>query len=165
MKTDWPISAALVVLAALLGFVANRYLASRAVVTATALRLAEANERLIARVTELEKQSALLGQAVLPISDLFRAALIKELTHNHTPEMDDLMARVDDLTDDELNRLTVLLRERVVEYDDPLITESERDAATILPIVMKRVQVEHREAAESGVVSVRLMTVTVRQPP
>src|SRR6185369_12062042 len=54
-------------------------------------RLAAANEKLLARLTELEKQQSIMGQTILPISTAFQSILIKELTHLHTPVMDRLL--------------------------------------------------------------------------
>jgi hypothetical protein len=93
------------------------------------------------QVRRLDSIELRLNEAV-PISVAFRAALIKKLTHNHTPEMDELMTRIDLLSPVEEERLTKLLRERVVEYDDPEIDDAERDAAIMLPMMSKRVKSE-----------------------
>ena len=46
------------------------------------------------RIVELERQVALVGQAIVPISAAFQAILIKELTHIHTPVLDRLLEKV-----------------------------------------------------------------------
>jgi len=93
------------------------------------------------RVAELETQLKLVGQTILPLSAAFQAVLVKQLTHYHTPEMDALMVKLGPpytLTPGEAARLGVLLEERTRDMGD-LIDEAERDAARMLPMVMKRV--------------------------
>ncbi len=102
------------------------------------------NQQIFDRLVDLEKQSALLQQLVGPLSTAFQAALVKELTHFHTPEMDALMVKLGPpyvLNDDELGRLTVMLRERA-NSSDLDIPESEREAALMLPYVLKRAKRE-----------------------
>lgn len=161
MTTDWiwPLinSTAMIVFAAIVGYLLNQRRDTRTAAVATALRLAEeekakakdlaeAHDLLLARVIEAEKELAVfratMSTALLPVSAMFQAALVKHLTHNHTPEMDDLLARINDLSVTETERLHVLLKERVVEFDDPEIDDLERDAAVMMPYVMKRVRAE-----------------------
>lgn len=137
-------SAGVVVLGAALTFVAARYWYLRSVATKTADELASNNALLMARVAELELRTSLVQQAVLPISAAFQAILIKELTHFHTPVMDELLAKLGPpvtLSAAEEKELLTALREREVEVDDA-ISDSERDAARMLPMVMKRVRIE-----------------------
>jgi hypothetical protein len=97
---------------------------------------------LTGRIMELERQMALVSQTSVPISAAFQSALIKDLTHFHTPEMDALMVRLGPpviLTDDEASRLEVLLCERTQNMGEE-ISDSERDAAAMLPLVMRRVK-------------------------
>jgi hypothetical protein len=82
-----------------------------------------------------------LSEAV-PISVAFRETLIKKLTHAHTPELDDLLMRIDHLNEEETQRFDELLRERVIDRDDPEIDDEERDAAVMLPMMNKRVRSE-----------------------
>jgi len=99
------------------------------------------------RIIELEKQLATLGAAVVPISTAFQAILIKELTHFHTPVMDALLVKLGPpymLTPVEEVELVAALKERAVSMDG-LIDEWEREAAEILPAVMRRAR---REAVE-----------------
>lgn len=110
------------------------------------------------RLTELDMRVKTLTETVIPISAAFRSVLIRELTHNHTPELDALLQKLEPtnkLTSQEEVRLAVLLRERVVEFNDPLITDSERDAAAMLPMVLKRVQRE----LEAEVLAVQAVVV------
>ena len=137
-------SAALVVMAAVFTFLATMFWQRRGridrEVERKAERLATENTKLTERVLDMEKQLGMLNQAVLPISTAFQAILIKELTHFHTPEMDALMVKIgppNTLTDEEMDRLIVMLEERTRDMAAE-ISESERDAATMLPLVMKR---------------------------
>ena len=108
-----------------------------------------ARRRAEARIAVLEKQLALMEQVVTPISVAFQQMLIKQLTHPHTPELDELLSRIKQpgLNLDEMEQLACLLAERV---DDSDFDESERDAARMLPMVMRRVKHEllspHRKA-------------------
>jgi hypothetical protein len=102
------------------------------------------HERLVARIVDLEMKLSVLSQAVVPISTAFQAILIKELTHFHTPRMDDLMNRLgppSSLSLAEETELGVLLLERERTLDGE-ISDSERDAAHILPIVIRRAKAE-----------------------
>ncbi len=104
----------------------------------------EVNQRLIDRIVQLETQHGLLSQTVLPLSTAFQAILVKELTHFHTPEMDALLAGLGPpytLTHEQETRLAEMLLERIETLDGD-ISGSERDAALMLPYVMKRVRSE-----------------------
>lgn len=127
---------------------------------ASARLLAEENLALMRRVFELEKQQALLSQAVVPISLAFQTILVKNLTHFHTPEMDALLAKLGPpfvLTEPEEARLIKLLEERRVDMNGR-IDDGERDAAQMLPMVMKRVRSEQEK---SGVTREPLVTILV----
>jgi hypothetical protein len=96
-----------------------------------------------ARLAELKLQLNLVRQAVIPISAAFQAVLIKELTHYHTPQTDALLAKLSakTLTIAEEKELIRALARRTKDMG-PKISDSERDAATILPFVMKRVRTQ-----------------------
>lgn len=116
------------------------------------------------RLLALEKQLSLLGQAVMPISTAFQAILIKELTHFHTPVMDALMAKVgppSTLTAAEETELIAALEQRTQDMATE-ISDSERDAAKILPLVMKRAKLE---ALALQPEDTRLKLVTFQQLP
>lgn len=120
--------------------------------------------RLRARVEDLELQLALVKQSVLPISTAFQTLLIKELTHYHTEEMDALLVKIGPpniLTPEEIVRLHVMLIERTQDMHE-LISDSERDAAAIFPIVMKRAKAE---AALPPDAPVQIQLVTVVHEP
>ena len=119
---------------------------------------------LILRVDLLDKQLALVGHDVVPISAALQAMLIKELTHFHTPRMDLLMAKLgppSTLTEVEEAELLVLLKEREIDMD-ALISDSERDAAHILPAIMKRAKAE---AEALQLQTSQLQTVAILPPP
>lgn len=158
-------SVGILLLGAALTFIATRYWHNRTLAINADLKLSEANEKLLNRIAELEKQNAIIGQAMIPINALVQAALIRELTHNHTPEMDDLLARIGSLDELEEARLYDLLKERVVDFNDPLITQSEREAAIILPYIMRRAAHEALEMNRSSTITYRVTTITVRKPP
>lgn len=114
------------------------WFARNAAVTKTAA-IALEHATLLARVAELETQRRVDAQTMTPIVSAFQGLLIKQLTHADKPEMDDLMVKLgppDILTDEEHDRLHVMLEARSHDME-PNITSSERDAATILPYVMK----------------------------
>lgn len=146
-------SIAILVFGTALTVVTTWFWKSRDAAVRKAERIAEEHAKTVVRITELEQKLALVNQAVIPISTAFQAILIKELTHYHTPEMDALLVKVGPpitLTPEEEARLAVLLEERTRDMG-PQISESERDAATILPAVMKRAReesesLEHDEA-------------------
>ncbi len=154
-----------IVLGALLSFVAASYWFSRAARVHAAEQLAEHHAQLEQRVTAAERQLALVGQAVLPISTAFQAILIKELTHFHTPELDALLQRIGPpctMTAVEAARFEVLLEARTRDMSVE-ISASERDAATILPAVMRRATEEYAHVGELMVF--QLITVTTPTEP
>jgi hypothetical protein len=115
---------------------------------------------MVRRTAELEKQIAVLGQAVQPISVAFQSMLIKELTHFHTPVMDDLMTRIgppSTLTVEEETELAAALKERA---EDPgqHIPQSEREAALMLPYVIRRAKAE--VSVQNSLPEMRLVAIT-----
>lgn len=109
-----------------------------------AAQLAKDHQLLVARFTDIEAKLAILSQAVVPISTAFQAILIKELTHFHMPRMDELMVKVGPpsiLTLEEESELEKLLEERQSDMG-PEITDSERDAAQMLPMIIRRAKAE-----------------------
>jgi hypothetical protein len=100
-----------------------------------------------ARIVELERQVALLGLTVQPLSAAFQAILIKQLSHFHTPRIDLLLSKIGPpalLTPDEDIELAKELAQRAVDLAAE-ISDGEREAATILPYVVQRVR---REATQ-----------------
>ena len=118
------------------------------------------------RIKELEKQLAVISAAVVPISTAFQAVLIKELTHMHTPRLDALMLKIgppSTLTEDEEEEMAHLLRERATDMGN-LITDSERDAALMLPMVIKRARIEANEPTVISVDSSLQLTLNPSIP-
>ncbi len=155
-------SVVLSVLGAGLSFFAGWFLYWLAGKRHAARQSAEEHTKTVNRIVELEKQLSLVSQAVVPISVAFQAILVKELTHFHTPEMDALMAKLGPpfvLTPSEGARLMVLLDERQRDMNDQ-ISDRERDAALMLPMVMKRILVD-REL--SGMEAEPLVRIIVSQ--
>lgn len=166
-------SAGLLIFGAFLTFIATKYWNTKSEIKKTAedlesqaRRRAEAletaNEKLLARVADLERQHAIIGQAILPINALVQAALIKELTHFHEPRTDQLLEKLgppSTLTEDEMIELETRLeiRETVVDAE---ISPRERGAARILPEIIRRVREEEADAANS-LVTMRVVTISI----
>ena len=96
------------------------------------------------RLQELEAQMRLLGLAVQPITAAMSAVLVKQLTHYHKPELDALLVKVGPpnmLSRDEEMRLAALLDERTRDMAAE-ITDSERNAAQLLPLIIERSRLE-----------------------
>lgn len=107
--------------------------------------ITEEQRLLRVQVSEIKVALGVIGATIQPLSVVFQAALTKQLTHMHTPEMDALLAMLDPfvLTIEQEARLAVLLAERTRDMGGE-ISDSERDAAMMLPFVMKRVRAEKR---------------------
>src|SRR5579859_7162299 len=130
---------------AVLGFAAAWYWAAK-----------QANQKLRDRVTELERQHAIIGATVQPISAAFQAVLIKQLTHYHTPVLDGWLRKLGPpitLTEEEEKQLQIELEKRTRDMG-PEITESERDAAKMLPMVIARVRAELETTATTDLIVV-----------
>jgi hypothetical protein len=119
----------------------------------TFFRWRDERTKLESRVMDLERQIGIYGSQIAPINAAYQAMLIKQLTHYHTPEMDALMVKLGTATipptinDQEMKRLIVLLDERTRDMG-PEISEDERDAAEILPILLRKVKREWAAAEE-----------------
>lgn len=147
-------------LAAGLAFLASWFWWGRNQAITKARDIAVGHEKLMDRVRELEVLLAQVNTSILPINAAFQAILIKELTHFHTPRMDELMRKLGppySLTEEEERELAAALLERERDLNGG-IPESERDAAHILPIVMKRVKAEAQTVAHAPT---QLQIVTV----
>jgi hypothetical protein len=115
------------------------------------------------RIKRLENQYDVLRPGVLPISTAFQTVLRQDLTHFHTPEMDALMVKLGPpyvLTEAEAARLVEMLAERARDVSD-LISDHERDAATMLPMVIRRVRAEAEAAGSEPLVRI----IIVADPP
>lgn len=161
-------SVAIVLIGSAMTFLAAWFWFRKNAAVAEAKRLADEHALLAKRVVDLESQLSSVKQAVQPISAAFQAILIKELTHFHTPELDELMTRVgppSTLTAEEETRMEQLLAERATELNGD-IDSFERDAAVMLPMVLKRTKREITTVEEQRRVGdpVELAVVTVLVP-
>jgi hypothetical protein len=137
--------AIMVLFASALGYMTARHLARREAMARLATIRKEDDRAMRDRITELERKLAVIGSTVEPISTAFQALLIKQLTHFHTPELDALLVKVGQqpyaLEPKEEARLTELLAQRTTDMGE-LIDDLERDAAHILPFIIRRVRAE-----------------------
>lgn len=111
------------------------------------------------RIVALERRIALLNQQTIPISAAFQAILVQDLTHFHTPEMDALMVKLGPpfiLTRVETDRLIALLSERERDLG-PEVPQSERDAAHMLPLVIRRVAADRERSGLQAEPLVRVL--------
>ena len=157
--TSWAVTS--LVLTALISFMMTLYFMRRTMANAEKLRLAVDHAAMLERLNVLEKQLALVGQAVVPISTAFQAILVKELTHFHTPELDALLAKIGPpsaLTPDEFLALATGLEARSHDMN-VLISDSERDAALMLPFVMKRAQHEYQLMQQGETYQMSFLTI------
>lgn len=150
----WPFlnSAALAVVSAALTFAGARFWYRKA-----------ADKELLARVAELEKQQSLTNLVAQPIWAAIQAKLVAELTHFHEPITDALLAKLGPpvtLTEPELVLLTQKLVKREVDLNGR-ITPEERDAARMLPMVIRRVKAEAEAMAAASQVELQMMAVPV----
>ena len=105
------------------------------------------------RITELERQLGIVGAQVAPFNTAFQSMLIKQLTHAHTPYQDALMQKLGEagvpptITPQEEVELLAVLKQIA---NDPSVPDDERDAATILPIQMRRVKRDAEKIAQLG---------------
>ena len=126
-----------------------------------AAELAKEHARVIERLTDVESKLALVNQTIIPISMAMQARLIKELTHLHTPELDGLLLKVGPpnmLLPDQQQRLAVLLEERSVDMSLD-VPQSERDAAHILPAIIRRANEEAEILRVTENPSLKLITI------
>lgn len=148
--------------AAGLTFLAARYWYTRHVRDAKVAEAIRDKEELQDRVTALEKQLLAFSSEVQPISEAFRAILIKQLTHFHTPVLDALMQKIgppNTLTEPEMKLLCDELQKREKDMG-PMIDDSERNAAKLLPLLVERMRIETADKPTDA-----LQLVAVPVPP
>lgn len=103
------------------------------------------------RITELEKQMAILTAEAKPINAYVQAMAIQKLTHFHTPQTDELLARVganEKLSELDVEKLAAALREREVTVDSE-VDEEERIWARIFPDIVRLKQIEAERLAST----------------
>lgn len=103
--------------------------------------------------------------SAVPMSIALQTQLVRELTHYHTPRMDALLQKLGPpptLTDAEAVELFDAILEREGDME-VRISQEEREAAHILPVVIKRAQREIVQLGE-GPVYVQLVMVPVLPP-
>ena len=136
-----------------LGFVIKNVFHSSLGKTATKVKdVHDKNEETQKEIAELRLQLALVGASVAPISVAFQAILIKELTHFTLQRWMRCWLRSGPpnvLSDEEFDRLAVMLAERSKDLGEEM-SARERDAAFILPAVMRRVSEELKDQAEKA---------------
>ena len=161
-------SGILIVITAVIAFLSTRYWTNRRLIMLERDKTVLSNALRDDKITTLQTQLAVISAAVVPISTAFQSILIKELTHYHTPELDELMKRIgppSQLNEIETARLEFLLTERSKDMAKE-IPESERDAATMLPLVIKRAKAENiATLAEPNVIIPGTMVQFVSLPP
>lgn len=133
---------------------------------AAALLIAAGHSDVLHRLSIAETELAVLRQQVVPISAAFQAVLVQNLTHYHTPELDALMVKLAPytLTKEEFNRLITLLDERTRDMG-PEISEEEREAAIILPYVIRRVRADQERRGLAAEPLVRILVTTRERDP
>lgn len=119
--------------------------------SATAAAIKKDHDELVAKVEELQKELLVLKTQVSPLWAVVQSTIVRELTHPSPQfhEMDELMHKLEALTIEpgERFRLMVMLDERITS-NDPEVTDSEKDSAQILKLVMRKVSQEReRERA------------------
>jgi hypothetical protein len=150
------ISIAMIVITAALSFAGAVYWARRT-----------ERGKQIDRIVELERKLSDMSQMVQPLSAAFQAVLIKQLTHFHTPVLDKLMQGIGPpltLTPAEEQQLIEELKKRTQDMDAE-ISESEREAAIMLPLVIKRVRLEQKLTPASGKLMVVIAPVHENETP
>lgn len=118
-----------------LAFLAATYWSARSAKTEADKMIALATKVLTEKVAEQEATLRSLQAAVVPIEEAYKQAMIRLLTHVHTPELDDLMARIDDLDEGEQERMEVLLRERAEELKDDIPPHESLAARLLVGVV------------------------------
>jgi hypothetical protein len=123
-------------------------------------------EKLSDRMAKVEASLSMVNQAILPMSTAFQAILVKELTHFHTPAVDALLKKLGPpltITEAEMETLQCELRHRISE-SDPLVTRAEREAAIMLPYVIRRVARERDGLVPLAGKQIQLVSVSGDSP-
>lgn len=103
------------------------------------------------RITKLEQQLAVLMAEAQPINAYVQAMAIAKLTHFHTPETDELLAKVGAnkrLSEPDVQRLATAMKEREVVVDSE-VDEEERIWARIFPDIVRLAKIEAERLAST----------------
>lgn len=94
-------------------------------------------------IADLKTRVALYDKVIEPLWTAAQRKLIEELTHFHTPELDELIAKdvADALPDRDRPLMFKLMEERAATLDGS-ITPQEREAAAIYPIISNKAREE-----------------------
>ena len=144
-----------------LGIITTWFWKSRDAAVQKAKAIEIEHQKALARLDALEKKQGIVDAQLVPFNGLMQAMLIKELTHAHTPEMDALMTKIgppNTLTTTEEARLAVLLKERYERLDDT-VPERERDAAFILPAIIRRARDEAQILTDADAMRLKLVSI------
>jgi hypothetical protein len=139
-------------LAAALLFLGGAYWRQLAKRDAKVAADAASTKSLQEQLSALQNQMQLLGIAVQPLTAAMAAMLVKSLTHFHTPEVDELLAKVgppNTLSAAEEQQLGAYMRKRMRDMAVE-ITPLERNAAQMLPLVIERNRLESVGLEELG---------------
>lgn len=124
-----------------------------------------ANDKLLAEVADLKSRMAMVDKIVEPLWTAAQKKLVDELTHFHTPELDALLVKLTNgtLTEEDTARMALLLEERVTTLNGT-IDASERDAARILPAVIRKARAEAADVGDPNTASPSFQVVSVAPP-
>ena len=124
-----------------------------------------AHDKSVADIFALQKEIDILQHSIQPISGAFQAMLIEKLTHEHEIESDALLVKIGPpnvLTPTETLRLGVLLDIRIADQTGR-ISDNEKDAATILPVVMRMAELERKTLIEAGKIPINAVVSPVQK--
>lgn len=135
-------------------------------------RLAADHDLVLNRLAKLEAQGstdsqtlALLKQEMLPMAEAMKRKLVDILTHpsKEFAKPDELLAEVRKVGATMPPELLPLLDERVTSESEH-VTEQERLAAQALPIIVRLAELEAKEAKDSTITELQLVSSTAKSP-
>jgi len=127
----------------------------------TAAAIAKSHMELVSEVGALREKLQVVTAQVVPFNTAFQQILIAQLTHSHTPELDALMKKIgppNTLTKEEEMRMHKLLHDRQHDLNGE-ISQEEREAALILPYVMRRAREEQAQMNRGEETHLRTVSV------
>ena len=124
-----------------------------------------AQQTLTALVTNL--QTHMIGtEHAVPLNIALQTVLVQELTHFHTPAVDALLAKLGPpfaLTEEEEAELLEAMQQREHDMGD-MISENERDAAHMLPFIIKRIKREQHAMTPTTTVVLQVVSTPTPSP-